>query len=66
MLPNFLNEVDAATSRPSRPSRASSVSTPTAEVNACLIARIGWCHRQAMEARTTLEVEEWYRSKRVL
>jgi len=66
MLPNFLNEVDAATSRPSRPSRASSVSTPTAEVNACLIARIGWCHLQAMEARTTLEVEEWYSEQKGL
>ena len=63
MLSNFLNQVDAATSRPSRPSTSS---TPTAEVNACLIARIGWCHRQAMEARTTLEVEEWYSEQKGL
>lgn len=63
MLPNLLNEVDAATSGPSCPSIGS---TPTPEVNACLIARIGWCHRQAMEARTTLEVEEWYSEQKGL
>jgi hypothetical protein len=44
----------------SRPSRATIQATPCAEVNACLIARIGWCHRQAMEASSTLEIEEWY------
>ena len=57
MLPDLHNQVDAATRCPSRPSVGF---TPTAEVDACLIARIGWCHQQAMEARTTLEVEEWY------
>ena len=63
MLPNLLNEVDETISGPSCPSIGS---TPTPEVNACLIARIGWCHRQAMEARTTLEVEEWYSEQKGL
>ena len=56
-LPGLLNQVDAATSHPSRPSLNT---TPTSEVNDGLIARIGWCHRQAIEALTTLEAEEWY------
>jgi hypothetical protein len=34
--------------------------------NACLIARIGWCRRQAMKALTTPEVEEWCAEKRGL
>jgi hypothetical protein len=63
MLPNLRNEVDATTNRPSR---LSIVSTPSAAANACLIARIGWCHRQAMEARTTLEVEAWYSEQKGL
>lgn len=63
MQPTLLNQVDAATSRPFRPSIGP---TCTAEVNACLIARIGWCHRQAMEARTTLEIEEWYSEQKGL
>src|SRR5690242_13319051 len=63
MLPNLQDQVDEATSCPSCPSIGS---TPTVEVNACLIARIGWCHRQAMEARTTLEVEEWYSEQKGL
>lgn len=56
-LAGLLNHVDAATSHPS-PSR--NTITPTSEVRAFLIARIGWCHGQAMEALTTLEAEEWY------
>jgi hypothetical protein len=63
MLPNLLDQEDAATSCPSCPSIGS---TPMAEVNACLIARIGWCHRQAMDARTTLEVEAWYSEQKGL
>jgi hypothetical protein len=63
MQPILLNQVDAGNSRSFRPSIGS---TSTAEVNACLIARIGWCHRQAMEARTTLEIEEWYSEQKGL
>ena len=55
-LPGLLNQVDAATSHPPR----QSITTPSSDVNECLIARIGWCHRQAMEALTTLEAEGWY------
>ena len=63
MLPHLLNQVEGAISRPSGPSIGS---TPAAEDDACLIARIGWCHRQAMEARTTLEIEEWYSEQKGL
>lgn len=56
MLPNLLTQEDAPSSRPS----GSSIATiPTADDNACLIARIGWSHRQAMKAVTTLELQEW-------
>jgi hypothetical protein len=56
-LSGLLNQGDAATSQPSR---LSITTTSTSEVNDSLIARIGACHRQAMEALTTLEAEEWY------
>ena len=53
---DLLDQVDADSSQTSHPSIAV---TPCTEINGCLIARIGWCHRQAMEAFTTLEVEGW-------
>ena len=33
---------------------------PVPEINACLIARIGWCHRQAMHALTVAEAKHWW------
>lgn len=44
----------------SRPYGSSFSTTSTMRVDACLIARIGWCHRQAMNALTTEEMEEWW------
>lgn len=44
----------------SRPYGSRLYTTPTTRVDACLIARIGWCHRQAMNALTTEEMEEWW------
>ena len=32
---------------------------PVPNINACLIARIGWCHRQAMHAFTAAEAKYW-------
>jgi hypothetical protein len=64
MLPPLINQEDATSSR----TRHSSVSPtpPTAHMNACLIARIGWCHRQAMNALTAAEMEEWWAEKQGL
>ncbi len=56
MLPTLVNQEDAALS----PSYGSSIATTAKpDTNACLIARIGWCHRQTMNALTALEAEEW-------
>jgi len=63
MLPTLINQEDAASSHPSRSSIAP---TATAKVNVCLIARIGWCHGQALKALTTREVEEWCAQKQGL
>ena len=41
-------------------------STPTLRPNACLIARIGWCHRQAMNAPTPAEADGWWAEKQGL
>jgi hypothetical protein len=56
-LSGLQNQSHAGTSHPSRPS---STTTPTSGVNDSLIARIGFCHQQAIAALTTLEAEEWY------
>ena len=55
MLDALLNE-DAALSQ----NYGSSIgSTASGDINACLIARIGWCHRRAVNALSTTETEEW-------
>lgn len=41
-------------------------STPTIQPNTCLIARIGWCHRQAMNALTPPEADGWWAEKQGL
>ena len=33
---------------------------PVPKINACLIARIGWCHGQAMHALTAAEAKHWW------
>lgn len=63
MLPTLVTQEDAASSHPSR---ASIAPTATVEVKPCLIARIGWCHREALKALTTREVEEWCAEKQGL
>ena len=55
MLETLVNE-DAAVRHSDGPGIAPSAS---GDVNACLIARIGWCHRQAVNALTLAEAEEW-------
>lgn len=55
MLDTLVNE-DAALSH----NYGSSIGpTANGDINACLIARIGWCHRQAVKALSTAETEEW-------
>ena len=55
MLDTLVNE-DAALSH----NYESSIgSTANGDINACLIARIGWCHRQAVKALSIAETEEW-------
>jgi hypothetical protein len=40
--------------------RLSSIgATATADIRTCLIARIGFCHTQAMKAHTSQEAQEW-------
>jgi len=56
-LSGLQNHSHAGTSHPSPPS---STATPTSKVNDSLMARIGFCHQQAIAAPTTLEAEEWY------
>jgi hypothetical protein len=63
MLPTLVNQEDAALNPSYGPSIAT---TATADINACLIARIGWCHRQAMKALTAREAEEWGAEKQGL
>jgi hypothetical protein len=63
LLPTLIIEEDASSSNPSRSSIAP---TRMTEANACLIARIGWCHRHAMKALTTQEVEKWWAEKQGL
>jgi hypothetical protein len=63
LMPILITQEDAASTHPSRLSIAP---TATAEVNACLIARIGWCHKQAMKALTPRDVEEWRAEKQGL
>ena len=63
LLPILITQEDAALTHPSRLRIAP---TATAEVNACLIARIGWCHKQALKALTTWDVEEWRAEKQGL
>ncbi|HKY72902.1 MAG TPA: hypothetical protein VJL88_13365 [Nitrospira sp.] len=41
-------------------------STPTLHPNTCLIARIGWCHRQAVNALTSAEADGWWAEKQGL
>jgi hypothetical protein len=41
-------------------------SAPTPHPNACLIARIGWCHRQAINALTPAEADGWWAEKQGL
>ena len=63
IVEDLRNLVAAATNRPCGGSIAR---TSCTQVNACLIARIGWCHRQAMEASTTLEIEKWHAEQKGL
>jgi hypothetical protein len=56
MLPALIDHEDAAETAafanmgpPSAPPR-----------NACLISRIGWCHRQALKARTPADAKKWW------
>ena len=63
LLPTVINQHDVKLPHTNRSSLAS---TTPPDVNACLMARIGWCHRQALKARTTLEVGEWYAEKQGL
>lgn len=64
-LSNCLNK-DMALSGPCAPSGSSIAAPPRMHVDACLLARIAWCHRQAMKALTTREVEEWCAEKKGL
>jgi hypothetical protein len=59
LLPTLISQEGAASSRTHR---SRGLSTPISRVhtNACLIARIGWCHRQAMKAQTSTEMEGWW------
>jgi hypothetical protein len=41
-------------------------SAPTPHPNTCLIARIGWCHRQAMNTQTPAEADGWWAEKQGL
>ena len=63
LLPTVINQDDVKLPHTNRSSLAS---TTPPDVNACLMARIGWCHRQALKALTTLEVGEWYAEKQGL
>jgi hypothetical protein len=63
LLSTLITQEDAASSHPSRSGIAP---TATAEVKACLVARIGWCHREALQALTTREAEEWSAQKQGL
>jgi hypothetical protein len=65
MLPPLIDREGAAPSR-THHSNVSTTPPPTAHTNACLIARIGWCHRQAMNAMTASEMEEWWAEKQGL
>ena len=65
MLPPLIHQEDPTVSRV-RHSSVSATPPPTAHKNACLIARIGWCHRQAMNALTAAEMEEWWAEKQGL
>ena len=40
--------------------QATAPTVTRAHTNACLIARIGWCHRQAVHAITAAEAEQWW------
>lgn len=65
MLPTLIERECAAPSR-THHSNVSPAPAPTTHMNACLIARIGWCHRQAMKALTGAEMEEWWAEKQGL
>ena len=65
LLPTLTAREDAASSF-SHHSPSLTISTPPVQRNACLIARIGWCHRQAMKALTSTEMEEWWAEKQGL
>ena len=56
MLPTLVHEEEVTFNQHHGPSISTAV---TADINACLIARIGWCHRQATKALTIAEAEEW-------
>ena len=56
MLANLVHEEDAVLGHSDG---ASLGTTASGDINACLIARIGWCHRQAVKALTFAEAEEW-------
>jgi len=56
MLANLVHEEDAVLGHSDG---ASLGTTASGDINACLIARIGWCHRQAVKALTIAEAEEW-------
>jgi hypothetical protein len=56
MLPTLVNEEEAVSIESHGPSIAT---TAPVDINACLIARIGWCHRQAVQALTIREAEGW-------
>jgi hypothetical protein len=56
ILTTLVKQEDAASSG----SYGSSIgSTETADIRTCLIARIGFCHMQAMKARTSQEAQGW-------
>jgi hypothetical protein len=56
MLPTFVSKEDV----PLGPTFLSSDMRPTPRINSCLVARIGWCHRQAMSSSTSAEAKKWW------
>ncbi len=55
MLPTFVSKGDVRLS----PTFLSIDRRPAPRINTCLIARIGWCHRQAMKSATPAEAKKW-------
>lgn len=58
-MTTMLSSLEHENAAPCLTYRSDIAPRPMANDTACLIARIGWCHRQAMKALETLEAQMW-------